>query len=189
MPAAPMSRPAASAWLAGAILAAVLFTLTPAMPAWAHNTLRSASPARDTILTTAPTEIVLEFTGRLDPTFTTIVVSDPGKRRVATGEPVVTGTRGTVTLTPPLGNGTYTVAYRVVSTDGHPVQGSYPFTIADPRASAVPTDAPVPSSAAPAAGPAKPDKSPGAAAIAGGAALVLLAAAAGLLWWRRRARR
>ncbi len=59
------------------------------------------------------------------------------------------------------GNGVYTVGYRVVSADGHPVTGSYKFTLADvsdepPRpistsaAAAPSTAAPPPSTAAPA---------------------------------------
>lgn len=189
----PSYRPTTAVRLAGAILAAALVVLISTTSAWAHNQLRSASPARDTTLTTAPTQVVLEFAERLDPTFTTIVVTDPGKKRVATGEPVVAGARGTVTLTQPLGNGTYTVAYRVVSADGHPVQGSYPFTVAVPGAPAAPTPASSPSaaSAAPAAAAtARSDTGGPAGTVTAALAVVLLAAvAAGLLWWRRTRRR
>ncbi|MEV4754447.1 copper resistance CopC family protein [Micromonospora sp. NPDC049559] len=74
----------------------------------------------------------------------TIVVTDPARRPVAAGAPAVTGTRGTVALGRLPGNGTYTVAYRVVSVDGHPVQGSYPFTLAVPDAPAAPVAAVTP---------------------------------------------
>ena len=86
----------------------------------------------------APTEVTLEFMQRLDPAFTTIVLTDAAKRKLPTGEPVVTGAKSTVQVTDTLPNGTYTVAYRVVSVDGHPVQGSYPFTVADPASTAAP---------------------------------------------------
>jgi hypothetical protein len=50
-----------------------------------------------------------------------------------------------------LANGPYTVAYRVVSVDGHTVQGSYTFTVADPDLPAA-AAAPVPTAGSPAAG-------------------------------------
>ncbi|WP_405098411.1 copper resistance protein CopC [Micromonospora sp. NBC_01412] len=186
----PSRRASAVARLSVAALAAVLVVLGVPTPARAHNSLRSADPARDATLSTAPTQITLEFAERLDPTFTTIVVTDAGKLRVATGAPVVAGARGTVTLTAPLGNGAYTVAYRVVSADGHPVQGSYPFTVADPQG----TDAPAPpggSAASPEAVAAAPGKDTGlgVGALIGAVVLVVLATAAGALWWRRRAHR
>ncbi|WP_083979206.1 copper resistance CopC family protein, partial [Micromonospora rosaria] len=123
-----------------AALAATALTLAPAAPAAAHNTLQSSTPTRDARLTTAPAQITLRFRQPLNPAFTTIVLSDAGQRRVATGEPAVTGPDGSITVDQPLGNGTYTVAYRVVSADGHPVQGAYQFTVADPSAPE-PTDA------------------------------------------------
>ncbi|MEU4753407.1 copper resistance CopC family protein, partial [Micromonospora tulbaghiae] len=132
-----------------ALLAAVLtaLLLVPATPAAAHNSLQEATPARDARLTAAPTQVTLRFLQRLNPSFTTITVSDAGQRTVPTSAPAVDGATGTVTIDEPLGNGTYTVAYRVVSRDGHPVQGSYRFTVADPAA-------PAPSAPASSAAPA-----------------------------------
>ncbi|SCL44194.1 hypothetical protein GA0070606_0180 [Micromonospora citrea] len=166
-------RPTA-AGLVAAALAAVALLLVPAAPAAAHNTLRSASPAAESRLTAAPTQVTLTFMQRLDPAFTTIALTDAARERVPTGEPVVTGTTGTVTIDRPLANGVYTVAYRVVSADGHPVQGSYRFTVADPAGdagpavgapgSAPPSVDPSPSSAAPAAASEDRDGGPGAAA-------------------------
>ncbi|MDG4809557.1 copper resistance protein CopC [Micromonospora sp. WMMD1120] len=124
--------------LGAAALAIVAAPLIPATPAWAHNSLRSAAPVQESTVPRAPREIVLEFMQRLDPTFTTIVLTDGAKRKVPTGDPVVSGATGTVQVTDALPNGTYTVAYRVVSTDGHPAQGSYPFTVADPASTAAP---------------------------------------------------
>ncbi|WP_051723619.1 copper resistance CopC family protein [Micromonospora chokoriensis] len=124
-----------------ATVAALLTLLVPASPARAHNTLRSSSPARDAALPVAPTEVSLEFSARLDPAFATVVLTDANKRRIPTSDPVVVGATSTITLTGTLPNGTYTVAYRVVSTDGHPLRGSYPFSVADPTASAAPISA------------------------------------------------
>ncbi|MFF0154512.1 copper resistance protein CopC [Micromonospora sp. NPDC005203] len=184
----PPSRPTAVR-LGAAALAVLVALLIPATPACAHNSLKSSTPARDTTLSSAPTEVALEFMQRLDPTFTTIVLTDAAKRKLTTGEPVVTGATSTVQITDALPNGRYTVAYRVVSADGHPVQGSYPFTVADPASSAAPV-AEAGTSAATASAAAKNTAGgPGAAVLVAGAALaVLVVVAAGLLW-RRAARR
>ncbi|MER7994844.1 copper resistance CopC family protein [Micromonospora chalcea] len=146
-----------SALLAALFTAALL--LVPATPAAAHNSLQEATPARDARLTTAPTQVTLRFLQRLNPAFTTITLRDSTDRQVPASAPVVDGATGTVTIEEPLANGTYTVAYRVVSRDGHPVQGSYRFTVADPAAP--PAAAPSPATPSPAA---SADVSAGAAA-------------------------
>jgi methionine-rich copper-binding protein CopC len=167
--------------------------LAPASPAAAHNSLQAANPARDARLSTPPKQITLTFLQRLDPAFTTIVLSDADQRKIPTGEPAVTGAMGTVPISQPLANGSYTVAYRVVSTDGHPVQGSYSFTVADPTASAAPDMAASGAAGAGATSPASPSQAasshgsggPGPVLlVAGGFALI--AAVAGVVGLRRR---
>ncbi|KAB1118326.1 copper resistance protein CopC [Micromonospora aurantiaca] len=187
-----------------ALLAAALtaLLLVPATPAAAHNSLQEATPARDARLTAAPTQVTLRFLQGLNPSFTTITVSDAAQRTVPTSAPAVDGATGTVTIDEPLGNGTYTVAYRVVSRDGHPVQGSYRFTVADPAApapSAPASAAPTPTALAASAGvdgADEPDASgarsgddgPPVALLAGGAVAGLLVITGIVLLVARRAR-
>ncbi|WP_433729508.1 copper resistance CopC family protein [Actinoplanes sp. CA-051413] len=122
--------------------AAFAAVLLPGSPAWAHAELTASAPARDATLAAAPTSVTVTFSEHLNPEFTTIVVSDSARQRLAASAPVVDAGSGTVTLSPPPGNGTYTVAYRVVSVDGHTAQGSYAFTVADPALPPAPTTAP-----------------------------------------------
>ncbi|MFI7434903.1 copper resistance protein CopC [Micromonospora haikouensis] len=163
-----MRRPARHLRLAGAAatLAALAVLVAPAAPAAAHNSLASATPAADARLATPPSEITVRFLQKLNPDLTTVVLSDATRRVVPTGVPVVAGTRATVTVAEPLPDGTYTVAYRVVSTDGHPVQGSYRFTVADPAATAAAPASPPPTAAPPTAVPSS-GAAGGAAARAG----------------------
>ncbi|MFG1738716.1 copper resistance protein CopC [Micromonospora chalcea] len=188
--------------LAALFIAALL--LVPATPAAAHNSLQEATPARDARLTTAPTQVTLRFMQRLNPAFTTITLRDAAERPVPASAPAVNGATGTVTIEEPLGNGTYTVAYRVVSRDGHPVQGSYRFIVADPAAppAAVPsptadasagTSAPAGTSAGTDASPASADASAGAddglpvgLLVGGATAAVAVAGVVALLLRRRR---
>ncbi|MGW1449017.1 copper resistance CopC family protein [Micromonospora sp. NPDC002411] len=187
MPVPPLRRNAVR--LGAAALAVLVALLVPAGPAWAHNSLRAATPVQQSTVTSAPTEIELEFMSRLDPTFTTIVLTDAAKRKVVTGEPVVAGAKSTVQLTDTLPNGTYTVAYRVVSADGHPVQGSYPFTVADPTSSAAPVVEAAVSTTPSAVAAVQTDEGRGAGVLVAGVALVVLVAVAAVLLWRRASRR
>ena len=126
-----------------AIVVAVLVpALAAAAPAWAHNELRGVVPARNATLAAAPAEVVLEFAERLNPRYTTVAVTGPDGGSVADGRPRVDGDRAVQPLRA-AADGTYTVVFRVVSLDGHPVQGRTRFTVR----------APAPSTPSTAAGP------------------------------------
>lgn len=173
--------------LGGTVLAAVLLVLAGSAPAFGHNQLVSASPDRDTTVTRAPAELVLRFLNRVDPAFTTVVVTDSSQRRITTAAPIFDGPKATVPFAQQLGNGTYTVAYRTVSDDGHPIQGSYRFTVADPHASAAPTTAarPATTNLAAAARPSSDSNRRSNVIFGSVLVLVLIGTVAGLLWWRR----
>jgi methionine-rich copper-binding protein CopC len=164
-------------------LTALVVVLLPAAPAWAHNQLISTVPAANAKLAKPPAAVTLSFVQPLNPRFTTIVVSDAARHRLPAGAPAIDGGTGTVTLDAPPGNGAYTVAYRIVSVDGHVVQGSYDFTVADP---ALPAASAAAASAAPAAAASSSGGIPAAALIAVAVVLVLLAGGAVYLWLSRR---
>ncbi|MFJ3494849.1 copper resistance protein CopC [Streptomyces sp. NPDC086091] len=121
--------------LLGTVLLLVL--LGGAGQASAHAALVRADPADGSVVKTAPTSITLTFTesvGLLDDTFR---VFDPRNNRVETrDEGHADGRSDTARVTLPtgLGTGTYTVAWRVVSEDGHPIAGAYTFSVGKPSA-------------------------------------------------------
>ncbi|GAB2611515.1 hypothetical protein Aab01nite_66840 [Paractinoplanes abujensis] len=133
-----MTKPVTRLLVALAAMAAVLL---PGAPALAHNALAEATPAKGATVKKAPTTVKLKFLQKLNPEYTTITLAGPAK--IETSEPKVEGATGSITFDA-LANGAYTVAYQVVSTDGHTVKGSYKFTVADPAATAAPTTAPAP---------------------------------------------
>ena len=171
-------------------LAATLAVLLPGTPAWAHNALAEANPAKNATVRKAPTRVTLRFLQKLKPGDTTITVT--GASPVRASGPTVDGATSSITFAP-LGNGAYTVAYRVVSKDGHTVQGSYRFTVADPTRTAAPTPPASPAAAPPSPvavvpAPVAQQKSstfPVAAVVAGVVVLALVAAG-GLFLARRR---
>lgn len=131
----PLSRPA--------VVLAVLFAVQlPATPARAHNELRGSDPPDGAALAAAPAAVTLTFAESLDARYTQIVVTDAERATIPTGAPSVAGATGAVTLPPDLADGRYTVAYRVVSLDGHPVRGAIRFTVgtAAPARAAPPTE-------------------------------------------------
>jgi methionine-rich copper-binding protein CopC len=99
-----------------------------AAPASAHNELQSSNPATGSRLTALPDSVVLTFEEETDPRFVKVAATGPDGRSVAAGGPRISGATVSQPLTPGAANGQYTVAYRVVSKDGHPVQGSVTFT-------------------------------------------------------------
>ncbi|MFJ4690761.1 copper resistance CopC/CopD family protein [Streptomyces sp. NPDC088766] len=113
----------------------LLLLLGSAGQASAHAALRDADPADGSVLTTAPRSITLTFTesvGLIDDTFR---VFDPRNGRVGTGEAQHADGRSDtarVTLPAKLGTGTFTVAWRVVSADSHPIAGAFTFSIGAP---------------------------------------------------------
>ncbi|MEU6545736.1 copper resistance protein CopC [Streptomyces sp. NPDC046859] len=110
----------------------VLLLLGGTGPAAAHAALRGSDPDDGAVLKSAPRQLTLTFTesvALLDDSFR---VLDPEGRRLRTGEPEH-GPDGAdtarVTLPAGLAQGTYTVAWRVVSADSHPVSGAFTFSV------------------------------------------------------------
>ncbi|MDX3117493.1 copper resistance protein CopC [Streptomyces scabiei] len=106
-------------------------------PASAHAALRGADPVDGSVVKTAPRSITLAFTesvGLLDDSFR---VFGPDNQRLRTGDPEHADGRADtarVTLPGGLGTGTFTVAWRVVSADSHPIAGAFTFSVGKPSA-------------------------------------------------------
>ena len=137
----------------------------------AHSQLVSSSPADGATLAEPPTSIVLTFNEALIPDVDSVSINDEFGNVVASQSITPDGAELRVPWPSGLPAGTYQVAYRVVSGDGHPVVGAINFTIAGPGAA--------PSSAPPSPRPAAATVTePGEAGALGGLAAAGLAAAA-----------
>jgi methionine-rich copper-binding protein CopC len=133
--------------LAGVIAVVLTATLLagPVAPAAAHDGLLSSTPGAGETVTEAPSAVVLTFSGEIlagSPTAVVIEVTDPAGTVLSEGETAVDGVTVTQQLTPNLPAGDYTVTWRVVSSDGHPISSEFHFFVAD---TAGPAAAPTPS--------------------------------------------
>jgi methionine-rich copper-binding protein CopC len=143
----PRRRPRLLALAAalGSVLAAL--SLAAASPAWAHDELIGSDPAAGATVEALPAEIELTFSAIVldEPGATEIVVTDAAASSLTSGEPVLDGTRVRQSLTGDA-QGTITVLWRVVSSDGHPISGEYSFIAGDAGADPVAPIAPAPES-------------------------------------------
>jgi methionine-rich copper-binding protein CopC len=108
-----------------------------ASPASAHNTLTSTSPADQETVQVAPQAVVLTFDEPAILMGTEVVVTGPSGQ-VQQGQPRLADNTISEDLQPGVPAGTYTVAWRVTSADGHPVSGTFTFT-AETAAAQLPT--------------------------------------------------
>ena len=137
------SRGRRIALLAALIAATLGLVLGVAAPeASAHASLRSSDPPENAVLKTAPKYVTLTFSEALAVSENSLRVFDPDNRRVDKGKPEHVKGKGDavirVALRDNLPQGTFTVAWRGVSADSHPVSGAFVFSIGKPSQSAAP---------------------------------------------------
>lgn len=106
--------------------------------AGAHAVLLSSSPGAGQTLPAAPPAITLHFSEPVEIAFGSVSVYDPAGRMLPVGDarylPDDSASLG-VALPAGLRDGTYTVGWRVISADSHPVSGAFTFNIGAPGGS------------------------------------------------------
>lgn len=132
--------PRGRARTAGACVAALVVVLVAggalvgplAGTAAAHASVVATAPGPAEVLERPPTSVSVEFTEAVDPRLGGVVVYDGRGLRVEGGrvrQP--TPERLVLPLEGDLGDGTYIMTWRVVSADGHTVQGTSTFRVGD----------------------------------------------------------
>jgi len=142
--------------LSAAILIALVAVFTSVSAASAHDELISSDPAAGSTMTKSPEKIELNFSGELQQLAgaeTSVVALSAEDGTKLASEVTTKGKNVTVVPEKKLASGTYKLVYRVVSSDGHPIEESFNFTVKLPvAASATPNDsvtnAPAPSAPA-----------------------------------------
>lgn len=126
---ATLRRGAARTATLAAAAAIALGSIAVAAPASAHDQLVASDPAADATIDALPEQLTLVYSGELIDAEdgTAVQVLSPSGEDVA-GEATIDGTDVDVPLTDG-GAGDYEVTWRVVSNDGHPVDGSFGFSV------------------------------------------------------------
>jgi methionine-rich copper-binding protein CopC len=113
----------------------------------AHGEIVSTFPEQYSNATPIPSEVWIEFDGDLQTldgqAINTIEVVDSTGLTVSYGDPIITGGKISTKLSGQSAPGVFSVNYRIVSEDGHPVEGNYTFNASPNFAD----DAPVATSA------------------------------------------
>jgi copper transport protein len=111
-------------------IAVVLAALAAVPSAFAHATLQESTPGNNSIVRQSPPEVTLQFSEAVETAFGSIRVFDCGGTRVDSGKVARPSSSSVaVTIDRRLAAGTYTVTWRVISADAHPVAGAFTFNV------------------------------------------------------------
>ncbi|MUL43959.1 copper resistance protein CopC [Streptomonospora sp. PA3] len=144
---------------AAALLGSLALATATAPAALAHDTLIDSSPQDGAELDTAPDEVVLTFSNDIGQGGNAIVVTGPEGETHEEGPVEIDGPEAAVGLKELPAAGEYTVAYRVVSSDGHTLEDEIAFSVTE---AAVPEPSPSPEAESPSAPPTGGDETGGA---------------------------
>lgn len=127
-------RSAHALWVAllTLVLAAIGILSMP-NPAFAHDSLISTSPASDDHLSAAPASVTLTFSAGVLSLgeSAVVIVTAPDGTVVSDDNPVIESETVTQALVTNGAPGTYLVQWRVVSSDGHPIDGEFSYNVDD----------------------------------------------------------
>ena len=114
----------------GLFLALVAWVLCVGL-ALAHSGLQRAEPPVESTLKRSPKELKLYFSERLEPAYSRARVEDGQGARVDRDDSRVDRSNPLLLRVPlpPLGPGTYTVIWRVLSVDSHITEGRFTFRV------------------------------------------------------------
>ena len=112
-------------------LAIALIDILLPVTALAHAILDRASPRVGSAVASAPKELLLWFTEKLEPAFSTAEVRNAQGAAIQSGKAHVDGSDRTELRVPlkALPPGTYLVTWRDLSVDTHRTQGSFTFKV------------------------------------------------------------
>ena len=126
-----MIKPArrGSSWRAAALATAATLLLFAAAPALAHSFLVDANPSSKDHVDAMPKTVKLKFGAGVEPAYSTLSIETGDGKVLSKGAVGKPETPRELTLDAPadLAPGRYVVRYRVLSQDGHIVEGNYEF--------------------------------------------------------------
>lgn len=112
----------------GALLLVAALSFLTTSPAAAHSALIGSNPEPDSTIQQMPEDVELEFNESVSDISPAVVLRRDGET-VAELDPVIDGSTVTAASPDDLTAGHYAIVWRVVSGDGHPIDGTIPFTL------------------------------------------------------------
>jgi copper transport protein len=109
----------------------LFLTIFPSI-SFAHAYIIESSPSENETLKMSPNEVTIQFDESIQPKFNSIMVTDSNGNRVDMKNGGTDPKKPTILKTglkKNLPNGTYRIQWKVISNDGHPVEGVIPFQI------------------------------------------------------------
>jgi copper transport protein len=113
------------------ITIAIIFFSFPALSS-AHAYIIKSFPVDNQSLHQSPQNVSIEFNEEIQPSFHYMQVIDQNGKRVDQGNEQIESNNSKIlktTIKPNLPSGIYTIKWKIVSADGHPVDGIIPFQI------------------------------------------------------------
>ena len=126
-----VSHPRHFALLGLALLATLLLSVVGALPASAHSTLLSQTPEDGAELDEVPEAVVLTFNEDITDLGSDIVITGPDGEDASGDDTTIDGAEVSRPVADDLSAGEYSVDWRVVSADGHPISGEFTFTLTE----------------------------------------------------------
>ena len=164
--------------------------MLPVAAAQAHDVLEATNPANGSTVATVPGEIDMTYNNTPIAIGSEVLVKDSKGTNWAAGPVSIIDNHVTQAVKPGAPAGTYTVDWRIVSSDSHPIEGTFSFTAT--KAAASDATAPGPGNSEPAqssvASSAAGNSGRVPWGIVGGIVVVLLLAALLVVVVRRRIR-
>lgn len=135
------------AQLLGALLLMVIGAVIAPAVAHAHASAVGSTPSADEVLDSAPSMVEVQFDSALLDMGAALVVRGADGSSITVGDGVIGDRVYSIAVDPEAPSGTYDVAYRVVSADGHTIEGSFSYVVDGPaqEPSATPAESSEPS--------------------------------------------
>jgi copper transport protein len=115
------------------VAVAVLFFSIPEL-ASAHAYIVKSNPSENEILSTSPDKVSIEFDEMIQASFYSMQVLDMKGNKVSKSNGKINATNAKIletNLKKELPKGVYSINWRIVSSDGHPIDGVIPFQIGE----------------------------------------------------------
>lgn len=121
------------------VLAVAASALALAAPAQAHDVLESSDPADGSTVSAVPAQITLTFDHTPMGLGSVVHVQDANGTDQADGAVSIVDNKATQAIKAGAPGGKYTVTWRVASSDGHPIEGTFTFTAGAANAAGTPS--------------------------------------------------